>query len=88
MVSNTPPCCSDSKSNVPLQSRGPKGSLKNNLAFSHPNFRPSLPDPSRLGRDKVLEIAPPLAGWLCNFGSIKSDLNLGANSANLFLSEP
>jgi hypothetical protein len=53
-----------------------KGSLKNKLAFSHPIFRPSLSDPSRLGRDKVLEIAR----YSC--------VNLGANSANLFLSEP
>jgi hypothetical protein len=37
--------------------------------------------------DKVLEI-PLLAGWLCNFGSNKSDLNLGAHSVKLFLSEP
>jgi hypothetical protein len=29
-----------------------------------------------------------LAGWLCNFGSNKSDPNLGANSAKLFLAEP
>ncbi len=36
----------------------------------------------------ILEIVPPLAGWFCNFGSDKSDLNLGANSAKLFLSEP
>ncbi len=37
---------------------------------------------------KVLEIVPPLAGWVFNFGSIKSDLNLDANSAKLFFSEP
>ena len=63
-------------------------------------FRPSSSDPSRPGRDKVLEIGPLfvplltpllaglLAGWLCNFGSNKSDLNPGANSVKLFLSEP
>lgn len=37
---------------------------------------------------KVLEIDPLLFLWLCNFGSNKSDLNLGANSVKLFLSEP
>ncbi len=37
---------------------------------------------------KILEIVPPLAGWFCNFGSDKSDLNLDANYDNLFFAEP
>ena len=45
---------------------------------------------------KVLEIVqlftpralPAGRLWLCNFGSNKSDLNLGANSAKLFLRKP
>jgi len=36
---------------------------------------------------KVLEIGL-LFLWLCNFGSNKSDLNLGANSVKLFLRKP
>ncbi len=67
---------------------GIKGSAKNNFPFSHPIFRPSLSDPSRPWRDKILEIVPLLAGWFCNFGSNKSDLNLDAKNDNLFFAEP
>ena len=62
---------------------GSKGSLKNNLAFSHPVFRPSLSDPqSQNPRNS------PLLRWFCNFRSNKSDLNPGANSVKLFLRKP
>jgi hypothetical protein len=59
---------------------GFKGSLKNKFTFSHPIFRPSLAISSRLGRDKILEIVPPLARWFCSIEMTRSDPNLGANS--------
>jgi len=48
---------------------------------------PSLDHLRPILNRKVLEIGL-LFLWLCNFGSNKSDLNLGANSVKLFLSEP
>jgi hypothetical protein len=60
-----------------------KGSLKNNFTFSHPSFRLHLAAAqSRSPQNSSLFL------WLRSIAATKSDLNLSANSANLFLSEP
>jgi len=56
-----------------------KGSLKNNFTFSHLSFKPSsAADQSRNPRNS------PLFLWVHSIAATKSDLNLSANSANLF----
>ena len=60
-----------------------KGFRKNSFKFSHLIFRPSLADPqSRTPRNSSLFL------WIRSFGSTKSDLNLSAKTANLFLRKP
>ena len=53
-----------------------KGSRKNNFTFSHPIFRSSLAAP----QSQVSEFA--------SLRDSEYNLNLGANSGNLFLREP
>jgi hypothetical protein len=60
-----------------------KGSRKNNLPFWHLSFRPSLADThSQNPRNSLLFL------WFCSIGSTKSNRNLSAKSAKLFLREP
>jgi hypothetical protein len=62
---------------------GIMGSPKNNFPFSHLSFRPPLADTnSQNPRNSLLFL------WFCSFASTKSNPNLSANSANLFLGEP
>jgi len=60
-----------------------KGSLKNNLTFSHLIFRLTMHDfQLQNPRNSSLFL------WFCSIGSYRFNPNLSANSVNLFLSEP
>jgi len=60
-----------------------RGSLRNNLAFLHLSFRPSLATAqSQSPRNSSLFL------WLYSIAATKPDPNLSVNSAKLFLCEP
>ena len=68
------------------EAKGPKrtkGSRKNNLTFWHLSFRPPLADTHSQNPQNSL-----LLLWFCSIGSTKSNPNLSAKSAKLFLREP